>query len=125
MINSRFLNIKFNNNLYTIKSKHFFLKYMQRRGIIPEVNISKTKNKSEVQQGINLKELLDEKNIQINLSDIMTDYRYFKRDYYYIDLNPPKEKPNLPFDNKEISFKKIIHFYFIRVRIFLIDLQKG
>ena len=95
----------------------FFLKYMHKKGLIPDPSI-KNQKQDEIKkpESINLKELLDERNIQISMSDIVRDYKYFKREYYSIDLNPPPEKPNMPFDRKDITFKKVFHYYFIQVK---------
>lgn len=103
------------NNFYFFQNKGFFLKYMQSKGFIPDPNIKKSELKK--QEGVNLKELLDDKNIQITLSDIITDYRYFKREYYSIDLNQKVLKPKLPFEVKDLTVKKFFHFYFIQDKV--------
>ena len=103
------------NKFYLFQNKGFFLKYMQTKGFIPDPNIKKSELKK--QEGVNLKELLDEKNIKITISDIITDYRYFKREYYLIDLSPKVAKPKLPFEAKELTVKKFFHFYFIQDKV--------
>jgi hypothetical protein len=100
------------NKFYIFQNKGFFLKYMQTKGFIPDPNIKKSELKK--QEGVNLKELLDEKNIKITISDIITDYRYFKREYYSIDFNPKVNKPKLPFEVKDLTVKKFFHYYFIQ-----------
>jgi hypothetical protein len=113
---TNFQHFDYFKNYNKLSKKTFFLKYMQSKGIIPDPK-KKPESMTEIKktEGLNLKELLDEKNIQINISDILKDYKYFKREYYTVDLNPPQEKPNLPFDRKDISFKKVFHYYFVQV----------
>ena len=102
-----FLNYTFNK----IQKKGFFLKYMQNRGWIPDPS----QKASKKVEGIDIKALLDEKNVKINISDILTDYKYFKREYYSIDFHREHEKKTLPFDSKSISWKNVIEYFFIKV----------
>ena len=113
---NNFEQVEYLKNFNKFSKKTFFLKYMQKKGIIPDPN-AKPQPISEIKksEGLNLKELLDEKNIQISFSDILRDYKYFKREYYSVDLNPPPKQSNLPFDKKDISFKKVFHYYFVQV----------
>jgi hypothetical protein len=99
---TNFQHFDYFKNYNKLSKKTFFLKYMQSKGIIPDPK-KKPESMTEIKktEGLNLKELLDEKNIQ--------------REYYTVDLNPPQEKPNLPFDRKDISFKKVFHYYFVQV----------
>src|SRR5690348_3427445 len=99
--------------IYTINKRNFLLKYMLKKGWIPNEAYKKTDVKST--EGVNLKELLDEKNIKIDFKDILTDYRYFRKEYFFKDLNAPQVKPTLPFEKKDVSFKTVFHYYFIKV----------
>jgi len=68
--------------------------------------------------------LLDEKKIKVKFSDILRDYLYFRKEYYYFDQNTYtynhyNNRPNeidkdtyLPFNSKTITFKKFFTFIF-------------
>src|SRR4051794_37515208 len=92
--------------------RNFFLKYLQKKNIIKNDKFN-TPVKTD---SINIKELLDEKNVKITISDIWHDYRNFRREYYthgfgYYskerDINPDGtsivEEVKLPFEKKETN----------------------
>ncbi len=100
-----------NKKFLKFPNKTFFLKYMIKKGLIPD-----PKEKIPKQaESFDIKSLLDEKNVKISLRDIWTDYKYFKNDYYYVKVEPDKNAPLLPFDSKTISFKAVFEYLFIKV----------
>jgi hypothetical protein len=116
-------NVEPTKKLIGLFRKQFFLKYLEKKGMIKDTTVGKKEDK------IDLKELLDEKNVKIKLSDIMTDYRYFKKEYYTYDgsayaepgdIQSPPPEPALPFTKKEMNFKKLFHYYFIKVKSYYV-----
>lgn len=114
------------NKLIITQSKPFFLKYLHSKGYIIKENdiLKKQNNKNQTTSNkinsIDLKELLDEKKINITIRDIVTDYQYFKHRYYKIDSKDylyeynqnPKEKEFLfPFTRENISLEKIYKYF--------------
>jgi len=111
------------NRITSIQSKSFFLKYLHDKGYISKENTLSIKPKDSSNnkiESINLKELLDEKNIKLTLRDIITDYKYFKhryykrddKDYLYEYTQIKKEKEFIfPFTRDNISLKKMYKYF--------------
>lgn len=116
-----------NKTLFTQSKKSFFLKYLHNKGyLIKENEILKQKNNknqsspSNKIETIDLKDLLDEKKINITIKDIITDYKYFKHRYYKIDnkdylydynQNPKEKEFVFPFTRDNISLEKIYKYF--------------
>jgi hypothetical protein len=100
-----------NQSFYKYQERTFFLKFMIQKNWIPDPK----KNIPKKVESVDIKSLLDEKNVKISLSDILTDYKYFKNEYYYIKYKKAEDKPNFPFDNKNINFKSVFEYFFIKV----------
>jgi len=78
----------------------------------------------QIPSNVDLKELLDEKKLRITFSDIVRDYLYFRKEYYYFDektyqYNHYNNRPDvidketyLPFNSKTITLKKVYNFIF-------------
>jgi hypothetical protein len=102
---------KYSNKLNFNKFSHknFFLKFLENKGIISNSSSSKEIIKKEF---TDIKQLLDEKNIQITFSDIFKDYFYFRKEYYSVYYDD-RSDPNLPFEKKDTNFKNVFHYFFI------------
>ena len=109
----------YTNNFLKFSKRDFFLKYLEKK-----LDLDLTNNKKKEATGvkkiesIDLKELLNEKNIKISIFDILHDYRNFRREYYsasYEKVEP--EKIKLPFERKDTNIKNIIYYFFFSVRI--------
>lgn len=119
------------SKILSISKKHIFLKFLENRKFFLINNKSKNQ---EPESKIDLSELLDEKNVKLTLSDILKDYRYFRKEYYLYrrdeySLPDIEEKvPELPFNEKEMTLTKIIKYNFfsqegkksVAFRIFLL-----
>lgn len=125
------INISNHNNnrnntkkLNNISRKSFFIKYLIRNNYI-HIESNDIKNLKR-NTDINLNELLNEKNIKLSYYDIFTDYKYFRKDYYffnpnhhqnYVDKfkteNEKNPKIQLPFDEKNITLSKALKYIFI------------
>ena len=107
------------NNFLKFPKRDFFLKYLERR-LNLDLTSNKNKDTTEVKKidSIDLKELLNKKNIKISIFDILHDYRNFRREYYSInqETNEPV-KVKLPFERKDTNLKNIIYYFFFSVSI--------
>jgi len=100
---------KYNKNkFYTFSKKSFFLKYLKNKGYI------KSEQDNNKLEPINLKDILDEKNIKITFYDIFIDWLYFRKAYYFQkpEYEPIVEK-KLPFEKKDLTFKLFIKSLFM------------
>lgn len=96
-----------------LSKKDFFLKYLEKKGLL-DLNQNKN-NSTSVKKidSIDLKELINEKNIKITIYDIITDYRNFRREYYtYTNEIKESDKVKLPFERKDTNLKNIIYYFF-------------
>ena len=111
----------YSDNFVKFSKRDFFLKYLEKKfDLDPTRNKSKDATGIKKIESIDLKELLNEKNIKISLFDIFYDYRNFRREYYsfsYEKVEP--EKIKLPFDRKDTNIKNVIYYFFFSVRILL------
>lgn len=91
-----------NNKFDKITKRGFFLKYLEKQNFF-------AKNTSTKEESINIKELIDEKNVKITFSDIIRDYRYFRVEYYFFNqaLKEEEKEPKLPFKKEEMTFNKV------------------
>ena len=111
MINIKRSVISKKNVFYFINNRSFFLKYMISKNWLPD---PQKKHKME-SQTIDLKSLLDEKNVKIEISDIFQDYKYFKKAYYFEKNYKEKERTRVPFNSNTITIKGIIEYFFVNV----------
>jgi hypothetical protein len=121
------------------QNKTFFIKFLINKGYVKIVNnqdsvdsefeVSSTSKDYNymLKENVDLKKLLDEKQVQINFRDIITDYRYYRKQFYSLDSNEnineynhinvfaPKEVedkiPTLPFNKTNITHTKVAKFY--------------
>lgn len=121
------------------QNKSFFIKFLINKGYVKVISEEQNDN-SEFEisttskdynymltENIDLKKLLDEKQVQINFRDIITDYRYYRKQFYslnyeenmneynHLNVLVPKEKeenfPSLPFNKDNITHTKIAKYY--------------
>lgn len=114
-----------NQRILYVKKKTFFLKYFENKGLLNKVNNNnnnnaKIKKENLKESSLNLKELLDEKNVKLSFSDIRRDYKYFSFEYYNYDYTEfysrygvtedTKEtlnQSNIPFEKKDMNYQNI------------------
>lgn len=118
------------NSILTITKKRFFLKYLLENHYIKTDISNKVQTKSDSNESISsvdLKKLLNPDNITINMRDIMTDYKMYHHNYFYIkseellyeekiDIEKQKLQKkgiNLPFTETTINFESIWKYLFV------------
>ena len=116
--------IQSNSRFYKIQKQNFFLKFLENKSLLKIGNQQSNKSKN---QSVDLNDLLNEKNVKLNFRDILTDFHYFKRQYYYTPndsesekIEVMKQKEKLPWDREETTFKKVFHFLFIKDKMTVI-----
>jgi hypothetical protein len=100
-------------NFVSIAKKSFFLKYLKRKGLVSIIPTSVTKKN----EAVDFKDLLDETKIRLTYYDLLKDYKYFRLEYYYIDIktqegDPRRSKVFIPskinFDAKSMTLPQVL-----------------
>jgi UDP-glucose 6-dehydrogenase len=106
---------EFDAGFLKIPKRDFFLKYLEQKGIF-DLNSSKKSANIRKIESINLKDMLNEKNISVTIFDILTDYRNFRKEYYtFASEKIQHDTTKLPFERKETNLKNIIYYYLFSV----------
>jgi hypothetical protein len=101
-------------NISKFVKRDFFLKYLEKKGLL-DFNSSKNSAVKKI-DSIDIKELLNEKNIKITIFDIFTDYRNFRKEYYtFTNEKVEQDTTKLPFERKDTDIKNIIFYFFFSV----------
>jgi len=99
---------KFNKALHKTQQKEFFLKYFS----------GGKEDKTEVSSdSFDFNELLKDKNIKLNITDVYRDYKHFRHEYYYFSpyihektADQIDDKKLLPFSSKTMSVKNVLKY---------------
>lgn len=105
-------------NLIKVKKNYFFLKFLEQKNFIK----TKQDKRTHDLDFVDIKKLLDERNVKITLKDIYSDYKYFKREYYYYHPNDYAEniqtfkqkKEDFPLKKDQLTVKNLFYYYFIK-----------
>lgn len=96
--------------LISFQKRNFFLKFLDKR-----YNLNKETNKDLKITSFDYKQVIDEKNIQLNWKDLYRDWSYFRKEYYFDtrkhEIPKEKLKERIPFTKEQMSFKSVYNYF--------------
>lgn len=101
---------------WKISKRGFLLKFLEQKGLLDSNSTKKNVDVRKIET-IDLKDLLNEKNMRISIFDIFTDYRNFRREYYTFSSESIKnDNTKLSFERKDTNIKNIIYYFLFQVK---------